>query len=643
MAEVIGIVSGSLAFAEATAGSVRGIIRLRQLWNDVKDVPRAIEELMTQIEGLDHILWSLERNCNDETLFLSSADDEMLKKSTHYCRQTLNQFTRLVDDLTFDVNAARGFSRRTKAKLMVVLSKSTLAQYEQRMRDAILNLGIAQSFCTQELVKTNIKLAHETKMLLTQGYTNAHVSTASAGAARDEKSILWKAGPDSMSKSRSLSIWKPRPFPKAGPFGRFSYETLDDESEVDDAYQSAPHSRYAIHVQLPSWLFCKAWEYQVSKSAAGWQTNLQAAAMGCSIEVVKALVTMGVDAFALNDTGYSALHMIVYRFPRRSAQDHDAFINQFLGVVDMWDINHFSTQIQLCWFVERLCRDGFNDIVTMGMKFGHTIDDGQNPGERLSSIYRVMSHFHANHMRLALRLGPENERIKAVDVRSSIERGVSFLHGVSLWYGMTSMATDADVRGPEARKLVSETIQASDDIHLLRDGILCSITNDDGDSLFNYRVGSGWNVKETPFVLFLRGSYFFSSSHAPHGQVLSQKWKYDRQVSGMRTQARDWARILDESGFDLCRHGLRENLLLQESGQLGNRWKAHVEWFKFGEGVGWTEPTTLAEPKLLELRYGPRPEDWDLIWDMDVEELAGDFWEMIDEMPLPIPGAWVDD
>ncbi|KAM0525874.1 hypothetical protein ACHAPS_004445 [Verticillium nonalfalfae] len=243
MAEVIGIVSGSLAFAEATAGSVRGIIRLRQLWNDVKDVPRAIEELMTQIEGLDHILWSLERNCNDETLFLSSADDEMLKKSTHYCRQTLNQFTRLVDDLTFDVKAARGFSRRTKAKLMVVLSKSTLAQYEQRMRDAILNLGIAQSFCTQELVKTNIKLAIETKMVLTQGYTNAHVSTASVGAARDEKSILWKAGPDSMSKSRSLSIWKPRPFPKAGPFGRFSYETLDNESEVDDAYQSAPHSR----------------------------------------------------------------------------------------------------------------------------------------------------------------------------------------------------------------------------------------------------------------------------------------------------------------------------------------------------------------------------------------------------------------
>ncbi|KAF3356236.1 hypothetical protein VdG1_06330 [Verticillium dahliae VDG1] len=89
------------------------------------------------------------RTCNDETLFLSSANDEMLKKSTHYCRQILNQFTRLVDALTIDVAAARGFSRRTKAKLMVVLSKSTLAQYEQRMRDAILILIAAQSFCTQ--------------------------------------------------------------------------------------------------------------------------------------------------------------------------------------------------------------------------------------------------------------------------------------------------------------------------------------------------------------------------------------------------------------------------------------------------------------------------------------------------------------
>lgn len=42
--------------------------------------------------------------------------------------------------------------------------------------------------------------------------------------------------------------------------------------------------------------------------------------------------------------------------------------------------------------------------------------------------------------------------------------------------------------------------------------------------------------------------------------------------------------------------------------------------------------------------YGPRPEDWDIIWEWDspVEEFVRDFWEWAENPPLEIPGAWVD-
>ncbi|PNH31345.1 hypothetical protein BJF96_g5450 [Verticillium dahliae] len=82
-------------------------------------------------------------------------------------------------------------------------------------------------------------------MLLTQGYTNAHVSTESAGAARNGTSIPPKADPDLMSRNQSLSIWKPRSFPMADLFGRFCYETLDDEGDGDgdDVYQSTRRRR----------------------------------------------------------------------------------------------------------------------------------------------------------------------------------------------------------------------------------------------------------------------------------------------------------------------------------------------------------------------------------------------------------------
>ncbi|KAG7112384.1 hypothetical protein HYQ44_010579 [Verticillium longisporum] len=76
-----------------------------------------------------------------------------------------------------------------------------------------------------------------------------------------------------------------------------------------------------------------------------------------------------------------------------------------------------------------------DDILTEGIKFGHTNDDGQNPGGRLKHIYLVMSDIDPNKLRLALRLGLDNERIKAVDVHSSVEGEDLIVHSASLIAG----------------------------------------------------------------------------------------------------------------------------------------------------------------------------------------------------------------
>lgn len=45
-------------------------------------------------------------------------------------------------------------------------------------------------------------------------------------------------------------------------------------------------------------------------------------------------------------------------------------------------------------------------------------------------------------------------------------------------------------------------------------------------------------------------------------------------------------------------------------------------------------------PSLVVLNYGVDPEDWAFEWDPCVEELVGEFWNII-EFP-PMPGSWVD-
>lgn len=41
--------------------------------------------------------------------------------------------------------------------------------------------------------------------------------------------------------------------------------------------------------------------------------------------------------------------------------------------------------------------------------------------------------------------------------------------------------------------------------------------------------------------------------------------------------------------------------------------------------------------------YGKDPGDWRFYWDMGAEELARNFWELVEDRPPSLPGAWVED
>lgn len=47
--------------------------------------------------------------------------------------------------------------------------------------------------------------------------------------------------------------------------------------------------------------------------------------------------------------------------------------------------------------------------------------------------------------------------------------------------------------------------------------------------------------------------------------------------------------------------------------------------------------------RLVSFTYGPEPKDWKLVWSLEAEEYAGEFWDLIENPPLRVPGAWVDE
>lgn len=44
--------------------------------------------------------------------------------------------------------------------------------------------------------------------------------------------------------------------------------------------------------------------------------------------------------------------------------------------------------------------------------------------------------------------------------------------------------------------------------------------------------------------------------------------------------------------------------------------------------------------RLIGLKYGPRPEDWDVYWSEPTDGFVGHFWRLIEDPTLHVPGAW---
>jgi hypothetical protein len=46
--------------------------------------------------------------------------------------------------------------------------------------------------------------------------------------------------------------------------------------------------------------------------------------------------------------------------------------------------------------------------------------------------------------------------------------------------------------------------------------------------------------------------------------------------------------------------------------------------------------------RILSLEFGPRPEEWRLWVSNPVDELAWEFWEMVERGEQVMPGTWID-
>lgn len=146
MAELVGAVASGFTLAGVAVGSARTVVRLKQLWSEVKEVPEAIQTLMDQVELFEHIIAEMEQATSVAPVDLVPAfgTNTALARSTEHCQRHLRGLADLINDLETEINAQKR-RKRSVAKFKIALGASNLAEFEKRMREAVSTLVIAMN------------------------------------------------------------------------------------------------------------------------------------------------------------------------------------------------------------------------------------------------------------------------------------------------------------------------------------------------------------------------------------------------------------------------------------------------------------------------------------------------------------------
>lgn len=102
-----------------------------------------------------------------------------------------------------------------------------------------------------------------------------------------------------------------------------------------------------------------------------------------------------------------------------------------------------------------------------------------------------------------------------------------------------------------------------------------------------------------------------------------------REQSLVRTELRG---ALDADAIESSRHVVRESL-------GSSAYSSRVRQVMDG---GWTV-NHWVPIRIVDLKVGPSPDDWQILWAPEFEYMACQFWDLIEKGESIMPGSWVED
>ncbi|KAI1751066.1 hypothetical protein F4782DRAFT_506646 [Xylaria castorea] len=629
MAEVIGVAASGITIAQVAAQVGKSILKLKRLWDDFKDVPSSIGDLLDQIDCLDPALWEAENTFTQASLPPMFWNSSLGSRSTTYCRKALRSLTELVDELTLQLNRPRTL-RSKVATAKVVLKKEQLRNLERRLHNAITMLSLAQSSYLVALTRLQpdiiIQRITECKTPLVTQTLQDDIQPIRQIASQtkevvDNKQLEDRALPPRRYTKRQenavysirfrlpmwacQAIWELQSFRSYGnwKFNLRYYYALPSGSDVFNvAWCGAPKD-----LQM---LFASGQASPYDRVAGWGKTLLHYAVSGLNRPMVKYLLDIGLSPLEVDNRGRAPIIEMCDALVIRGNSDIFSFANwsftdELNKLSDALDADMDSESKECNCQVGLISKEFFRTLQCLECPQ----HESTTPQSRLRSLMRTnMYLIHPMIIPDLLR------RYWTQDLRALCIESVAIsplIHIVAHGLGKSH-----DNLSAEWASLAETVISNTPNIHCVED---C-------ECKFWPRPWR-WNrpCRLTPLLAVIcSSSYDYLSRH----NMIMKK---------LISRVTLWLSKVQSSGHDLEEYGRRETeMLMDKELQLDNKcmlvpYNDHIRRPKFIIG------------RIRGYQYGPEPKDWKILWSFPEKSYAADFWRLVEDGPQLVPGAWVED
>ncbi|KAK2757181.1 Ankyrin repeat-containing protein [Colletotrichum kahawae] len=537
MAEPLGIASSVFAVVDVATKIGVATIKLKKLWNEVKETPKMLFHKAEQLQDFEEFLIDADIQIYTSPLPTTSWNSTLLHKYIIKARVALAELQRIIDDLLEQATSGSTY-RRKLGSTKAVLKKDDIKALDAKL-DQALNL---------------FKMAQGQYMISVVDVFN-------------------------MSHERTL-------------FGKlcFAFNFSD---------------RLECSLRTSDWLSPSVYSIMLQRSTIGWQFSFRA------YEVVEYFPGHELTKYAaMDDAGglfkYLSEHRISPFVRDRRGHTLLRLAASHLSVSVLSNERQWQPQE----IIKLFANHNLEEEVLGGLETFNA-----SPHE----LYALIALFGDTYFTFPLEAKLQHLRCHLAASDDDFVARSSLVHTIAFY-----VARDFDIVhfNHEQTPLILNPWYEIVRTYIAADPEGLSHLDKSWDRQLR---GEGW---QTPFSTLVNG-------------ILDPRWwgpSPGRPHFDLPQAVQLWVSAVSSCDINLLKYGRGEKDL-HKQGQPRFKQRKVIQCYN-----GYARRRErVVRVSLIGITYGFRPEQWTVCWTHEFDDYAGEFWHMIEEPKMAIPGSWVED